>query len=138
MILSHLESNITNLLNSDKSVAICEAEGERLKHLILLVRDGGYGVVVVQTVSGDHYVVATANRNHEGNLAGDTRRWNRECGYHFSLKRADERISASDPNIVVLPDGRIVEIRRTYTTASGFTHWGLSSQQTIPAGYVRL
>jgi hypothetical protein len=136
MILHPLESNIANLLNSDAAVAICQAEGERLKSLILLVRDAGWGLVL-ETASGDHYVIATAHRTQEGNLVGDIRRWNREYGYQFALK-PDEQISAPKENILMLPDGRVVEIRRTFTIALGFTHWALSDRENIPAGYVRL
>jgi hypothetical protein len=31
-----------------------------------------------------------------------------------------------------------VELRRTYTIASGFMHWGLSGCEPLPAGYVRV
>jgi hypothetical protein len=108
------------------------------KRAILLFRDGGYGVVVVQTVSGDHYVVAIANATQEGNLVGDIRRWSRGHGYQFLVKRADERISAPKESVLMLPNGRVIEIRNVYTTAGVFTRWGLSRREPLPAGYVRL
>jgi hypothetical protein len=138
MILTNLESNIVNLLDSDKTVAICHAEGERLKSIVLLVRGAGYGVVVVEGASGDHFVFAFADASHEGNLIGDVRRWSREHGYQFFLKRSKERMSALKEDILMLPDGGVVEISRTYTIASGLTNWGLSGRETMPAGFVQL
>jgi hypothetical protein len=135
MILTPLKSDLAELLNSDYAVAICQAEGERLKSLVLLVRKAGWGVVVVETASGDHHVIAAAHQTHLGNLIGDTRRWNGEHRYRFSLKRADECVSRS-PGDMVLSDGRVVEVRRAYTIASGFTHWALSSRETLPSGYM--
>ena len=138
MILQALDYNVPNLLHSKDAVAICQAEGERLKDLILLVRDAGWRVVVVETVTGDHYVIAAASPVHQGNLIGDTRKWGREHGYQSLLKRAAERISGPEPNVMLLPDGRVVEIRRTFTIASGFTHWALSGREPLSAGYVHL
>ena len=138
MILTPIESNIANLLDSDKTVAICQAGGERLKSIVLLVRDAGWGVVVVETVSGDHFVFAIADASQEGNLVGDIRKWSREHGYQFFLKRSKERMSALKEDILMLPDGRVVKIHRKYTIASGLTNWGLSRQGTTPAGFIRL
>jgi hypothetical protein len=137
MILQTLDYSVANLLHSKDAVAICQAEGERLKDLILLMRDAGWGVVVIESVAGDHYVFAAASPVRQGNLLGDVRKWNRDQGYQFFLKRSDKRISTPKPNVFVLPDGREVEIRRTYTIASGFTHWALPDREPIPAGYVR-
>jgi hypothetical protein len=138
MILTPLKYDLASLLNSNATVVICQADGERLKRLILLLREAGWGVVVVETVAGDHYVVATADPLHQGNLLGDTRRWNREHGYQFFFNRANERISPSQENVFVLPEGSALEIRRTYTIASGFTNWALSGGEPLPDGYVRL
>jgi hypothetical protein len=134
MILTPLKYDLANLFNSDEAVAVCPAEGQRLKNLVLLVRDAGWGVVVVETASGDHYVIARAGRDGERNLLGDTRRWNREHGYRFSVKRADERISTSPEDIMALPDG----VGTVFTRASSFTQWGLSKRQILPESYVRL
>jgi hypothetical protein len=102
------------------------------------VRDAGYGVIVVETASGGHYVIAVADSVHQGNLLGDTRRWCREYGYQFSVKVANERISPAQANIFVLPEDLSSEFRTTYTIASGFTHSGLSGREPLPAGYVRV
>src|ERR1035441_9443718 len=92
MILQLIGYNIPALLNSNLAAAICQVEdGEPLKSLVMLVRETGWGVVVVQTVSGDHFVVATAHRKHQGNLLGDTRRWTREHGYQFFMKLSDDK-----------------------------------------------
>jgi hypothetical protein len=138
LIWTQLDYNVANLLNSDDAVAVCQTDGERLKNLVALVRHAGWGVVVVETVAGDHYLIASADRTHEGNLVGNIRKWNREHGYTFLLKRSDERISTPEPNFVVLPGGRMVEILSTHTLASGFTHWGLSVRESLPHPYVRL
>ncbi len=138
MILTRLDYDVPNLLNSDAAVAISRVEGAGLKRLVFLVREAGYGVIVVETASGDHYVIARAVRRHEGTLVGSTRKWSREHGYQFLLKRADERISALGENILALHDGRNVEIRSTHTLASWLTHWRLSGQEQLHAGYVPL
>lgn len=129
MILAPIEYDLGSLFDSDNEIAICRTSSEHLKSLILLVRGAGYGVIVVETASGDHYVIAVADPVHQGNLIGDSRRWNREHGYQFNFKRAAELSS---------PNGRIVEIARTYTIASGFTHWGLAGSEFLPIGYLAL
>ncbi len=139
MILQLIGYNIPALLNSNLAAAICQVEdGERLKSLVMLVRETGWGVVVVQTVSGDHFVVATAHRKHQGNLLGDTRRWTREHGYQFFMKLSDDKFPTPRPNIFLLPDGREIQIQNVLERASNFTHWGLSLEEQIPAGYVRI
>jgi hypothetical protein len=138
MILQTLDFDIPALFNSDNAVAMCQSEGELLTNLISLVRHAGYGVIVVESDSDDHFVVATTNSTHEGTLIGDTRKWTREHGYRFWIKCADERISAPGENDFSLPDGRVVEIHNIYTTAGVFTRLGLSLRETLPAQYVQL
>ena len=137
MVLQPTEYSVATLFASDHAVAICQTHGEPLKHLILLVREAGWGVVVVETVAGEAYLMATAARIHEGNLRGDTRKWSREQGYHFSLKRSGEQISELQEDVFPLPDGSVVEVRHVFAPASNFTHWGLRDQEDIPDGYVR-
>jgi hypothetical protein len=134
MILTPLKCDLGSLLNSESAVAVCQTEGEGLKKLILMARDAGYGVIVVEMASGDHYVIAVADSMHQGKLLGDTRRWSREHGYQFYFKRADERISTSPGDNIALPDG----IGNVFTRASNFAQWGLSKRQILPESYVRL
>jgi hypothetical protein len=134
MILMPIEYDLANVFNSDKAVAICQTEDDGLKNLILMAHDAGWGGVVVEMASGDHYVIAVADPVHQGNLMGDTRRWNREHGYQFFFKRSDERLSTSSEKLLALPDG----VGNVFTRASSFTQWGLSKRQILPEGYVRL
>ena len=138
MILTHIEYNLANLLDSDDAIAICETGGEELKNLAFLVCEAGWGLIVVETASDGYLVIARADGTHESNLFSDIRRWRLNHGYQFILKRSKERMSTPQENVFVLADGRTVEIRSVYTAAIGFTHWGLSSRERLPAGYVRL
>jgi len=137
MILKRLENNLANVLNSDAAVAICQAGGEDLKNLILLALDAA-GVMVAETVTGDSYAIVTASKLHEGNLVGNVRKWTRQHGYEFFLKRTHERILTIRPNVFVFPNGRELQVMNVWVRASNFTHWGLSQQKTLPRGYVRL
>jgi hypothetical protein len=138
MILQALDFDIPALFKSDNAVAICQSESEPLTNLISMMRHAGYGVIVVESDSEDHFVVATTNSTHESKLIGDTRKWTKEHGYRFWIKRADERISAPGENDFSLPDGRVVEIHNIYTTAGFFTRLGLSLRAALPAQYVQL
>jgi hypothetical protein len=138
MILTPIEYDLANLLDSDDAVALCEIENEGLHHLIFLVCGAGWGAIVVETASGNHFVIARADGTQESNLVWDTRRWSQQYGFQFVLKRSDQRIFTSRENVFVFPDGREVEIRTTYMLASEFTHWRFSGQEQLPAGYVRL
>ena len=66
MILKPLQYNAANLLHSDDAVAIGQADGERLKDLIFLVHDGGWGLLVIETPSDGHFLIFVANRIHQG------------------------------------------------------------------------
>lgn len=136
VILQATEFSIATLFASDHAVAICSTEGERLKNLILLVREADWGVVVVQTVAGETYLIARAASVHQGNLVGDIRKWDRDEGYQFVLKRSHEQLSGPRENVFVLPDGRIIEVQRVLAQAGNLTHWGLHDK-SVPAGYAR-
>ncbi len=138
MILSSLDYDVASLLDSNDAVAICETEGEELKNLVSLVCEAGWGLIVAETPSDGHFVIARASGVHDGTLVGDTRKWNRKHGYRFLVKRSHERISTPEENVLALPDGRLIEIRSTYTAAFGFAKSGLSGREQLPAGYVRL
>jgi hypothetical protein len=138
MILQPLDYNLPNLLHSDDAVAICQIEGDKLKDMIFAVRDRGWGFVVVESTSGEHFLIFAASTVHQGNLVGDVRRWTRELGYQFFVKLSDQEFPSPRPNVFVLPDGREVEILNVLTRASNFTHWGLSQRTILPNGYVRL
>jgi hypothetical protein len=125
MILTHIEYNIAHVLDSDDAVAICETDGAKLKNLVLLVLKAGWGLIVVETASNDHFVIARADGEHENDLVGDARNWSREYGYRFSLKHASERISTPRENSFVLTDGRTVEIRSTYTALRTARRWSV-------------
>jgi hypothetical protein len=114
MILTHIEYNIAHVLDSDDAVAICETEGAALKNLASLVCEAGWGLIVVETGSDDHLVLARADGTHESDLFADTRRWGREYGYQFLLKRSSERMTAPRENVFVSGD-RTIEIHSTYT-----------------------
>ena len=102
MILTSIEFDLSNLLNSDKAVAVCQAQGEHLKSLVFLIRDAGWGVLAIETASDGYYVIAVADAAHQGNLLGDTRRWRRDHGYQFLFKGADERSSTSSDIVGVV------------------------------------
>jgi hypothetical protein len=138
MILQALDFDIPALFNSDNAIAMCQSEGERLTNLISIVRHAEYGVIVVESDSEDHFVIATTASTHEGTLINDTRKWTQEHGYRFWIKRAGERISAPGENDFSLPDGRVVEIHNIYTTVGVFTRLGLSLREALPAQYVKL
>lgn len=138
VILQRLEYDVAKLLHGTDAVAICQAEGEKLKDMILTGREGGWGLVVIETPSAEHWLMFAAALRHEGNLVGDIREWTRQYGYQFFLKRSDESMPMPRDNTFVLTDGREIEIRSVLTRASNFTHWGLSNARTLPAGYVRL
>ncbi len=138
MILTHIEYDIANLLDSDDAIAICEIEGDGLKNLAFLVAEAGWGLILAETPTEEHFVFARADGTHESNLFSDTRRWGREYGFQFFLKRSRERISTPHANVFMVNDGKRVEVRATYTAALGFSHWGLSGLERLPAGYVRL
>ena len=139
MILQPLDYNVANLLHSTDAVAICQLEGEKLKDMILTVREAGWGLVVIETPSNEHFLIFAARSVHEGNLIGDVRRWSRELGHVFILKRSGEELSTPRSDVFALPDGgREVEIRNILTRASNFTHWGLGQRKILPRGYVRL
>lgn len=138
VILQPFDYNVANLLHSTDAVAICQLEGEKLKDMILDVREQDWGLVVVETTSKNHFIIFAASAVHEGNLVGDVRRWGRELGYEFFLKRSSEELSTPRPNIFVLPDGREIEIRDVFKRSSNFTHWGLGQRKILPRGYIRL
>src|SRR5208337_4166081 len=85
------------------------------KSLVQLVQEAGYGVVVVRTTGDDDYVLAIAGRKRQGKLVGDTRKWRRDQGYQFVVKRRDERFLTTKPSHLVLPDGREIQILGTDT-----------------------
>ncbi len=138
MILQRLEYDVANLLHSTNAVAICQAEGEKLKDMILTVRDHGWGLVVIETPSGEHWLIFAASHVHQGNLVGDLRKWTQQFGYEFFLKRSGEELFSPRANSFALSGGREIEIESVLTRASNFTHWGLSNARTVPVGYVRL
>jgi hypothetical protein len=123
MILTPIVYDLANLLDSDDALAFCEIENEGLKHLVFLVCEAGWGVVVVETASGDHFVIARADGAQERNLVGDTRRWSEEHGFRFALKRSNQRISTPRENVFVVPDGREVEMAAAYTAYTAFRHY---------------
>jgi len=136
MILIPIEFNTADLLSSDDAVAIWQVDGDDLKRLILRLHKA-FGVIVAESLAGDHYLTVRAARKQEGNLVGDFRKLG-QYGDPVLLKRSAERISAPAANVLVLRDGRAVAIRRTLTMASLFTHWALHGQNQMPGGYVRL
>jgi hypothetical protein len=138
MILAPIEYDLANLLDSDDALAVCEIENEGLKHLVFLICEAGWGVILVETASGDHFVIARADGTQESNLVSDTRRWSEQYACQFVLKRSDQRIFTSREDVFVFPDGREVGIVTTYTVASGFTHWRQTGRETMPTGHVRL
>jgi hypothetical protein len=125
MILTHIEYNIAHVLDSDDAVAICETEGAALKNLALLVCEAGWGLIVVETASDDHLVLARADGMHESNLFADASRWSREHGYKFRLKRSFERISSPRENTFVVAGDRTVEILSTYTALRTARRWNV-------------
>jgi len=137
MLLQRLEYNVTKLVNSDVPVAICPANGERLKNLVLQVQKARYGVLVVQTAGHDDYVFAIATRKQQGKLVGDARKWKNQ-GYRFVVKRRDEQFLTPRPDVFALPDGQEIETLKTHTVASVFTHRVLLGRKPLPAGYVQL
>jgi hypothetical protein len=138
VILQRLEYSLENLLHSEDAVAICQLEGDKLKNMILDVRDRGWGLIVVEATSGEHFLIFAASAVHQGNLVGDVRRWTRQLGYQFFVKLSAQEFETPRPNVFMLPDHREVKIQNVLTRASNCTHWGLSQRKVLPRGYVRL
>ena len=138
MLLQTFDYDVAKLLRSDAVVAVCRAEGDRLKRLVLLVQQARYGVVVVETADDDYLVIAIAGRRQQVKLANDIRKWSRDPGYQFVLKRSYERFFMPEPNVIAFPDGREIEILGTHTIASVFTHRVHLGRKALPAGYLQL
>ena len=138
MVLEPLQYDVANLLHSEDAVAVCQLEGEKLKNMLLDVRDRGWGLIVVEALSGEHFLIFPASPVHEGNLLGDVRTWTRQLGYQFFVKLSGEEWTTPERNVFALPDGREIEIRNVLTRAGNFTHSGLSQRNVLPNGYVRL
>ena len=138
VILQPLECTFEDLLNSDSAVAICQLAGRNLTDMHLTVTKRGWGSVVVETTDSQQFLIVDASAVHEGNLVGDVRRWTRQYGYQFFVKRAGERFSTPRSNVFGLPDGREIEVRSVFTRAGNFTQWGLIGREVLPDGYVRM
>jgi hypothetical protein len=134
VIFQRLDYDMPSLLRSGETVAICHLEGEKLKDMILTVRERGWGLLVIETPSDEHWLIIAAAPPHEGNLVGDIRKWTQQYGYEFFIKHSGEFISPAREYAFVLPDGREIEIQSILTRASNLTHWGLSKARTLPAG----
>jgi hypothetical protein len=137
MILSPSDSNIATLLQPDKAVAICQAEGQRLKNMILDSLDFGLPCVVLETSTQQHYAVMAVEQKHQGNLIGFIRKQGRE-GYSFLKLFTDEPFPMLRHNMFVPPDCRVIEVQRIMYRASFLTGLGLSKRESLPPDYIRL
>jgi hypothetical protein len=137
VILQQSSYRLANLLHSDDTLALVRAQGDLLKELIIEVWNRGYRHLVIETITGDFYLLVAVGAIQGGNLVGDARRHARS-GLEVVIKRSDEEFETPDDTSFVLPDGRRIEVRRLLIRSSNFTHLGLHNAKVLPKGYVRI
>jgi hypothetical protein len=138
MIFQRTNCDVEDLLNSEGTAVICQAEGDQLKRLVVTVYQRGWRAAVLETNSGQHWFIFTASSRQESIVVDDIRMWSLQYGYSFFLKRFDEELSTPRANAFVLPNGHEVEIRNVLTLVSQSVYLSLSKQKVLPKGYVIL
>ena len=129
---------LSDLLHSFYGVAICQLDPEPLKNIIIELLNRGHRHLVLEATDGSLWLLVAASAINDGNMVGDARRWTRELGRQFYIKRSGEAFETPTPNSFVLPDGRIIEVRSILVRPQTFTCWGLSTLKTLPPKYIRI
>ncbi|MEN6607328.1 MAG: hypothetical protein ABFD60_08780 [Bryobacteraceae bacterium] len=129
---------LSDLLHSGYSVAICQLDPEHLKNTICELWSRRHRHLVLEATDGSLWLLVAASAFNDGNMVGDARRWTRELGRQFYIKRSNEEFEMPTPTSFVLPDGRIIEVRSVLVRPQNFTCWGLSTLKTLPPNYVRI
>lgn len=129
---------LSDLLHSFYGVAVCQLEPEPLKNTIIELLNRGHRHLVLEATDGSLWLLVAASGTNDGNVVGDARRWTRELGRQFFIKRSNEVFETPTPNSFVLPDGRVIEIRSVLVRPQNFTCWGLSTLKTLPPNYIRI
>jgi hypothetical protein len=138
MFLHRLQYPLSNLLHSQDPVALLQLDPDPLKATICELYNRGLRHLVLEDQDGSLWLVATADVIRQGNLIGDARRWSRELGRPFYLKRSDEQWETPTPNSFVLPDGKVIEVRSILARPGNNTCWGLSTLKTLPSNYIEI
>ncbi|HUB78397.1 MAG TPA: hypothetical protein VMB03_06350 [Bryobacteraceae bacterium] len=138
MILEKIKYDVTNLLHSDNSVALCRLEGDALRNLYLDVREWDWTVMVAEGVSGEHWLVFAIGPARQGNLVGAVREWTRNLGFQFFVKAAADRWETPRPNTFTLPNGVEVQISAVFSRCQNNTQYILSQRDVLPEGYLRI
>lgn len=128
---------LSDLLHSAYGLAVCQLAPEPLKATNCELWNRGHRHLVLEAMDGSYWLLA-ATAIHEGNLTGDARRWTKELGQQFFIKRSNEEFETPMPNSFTLPDGRVIEVRSVLVRPQNFTCWGLSMLTTLPPNYVRI
>lgn len=129
---------VSDLLHSFYGIAVCQLDPEPLKATICELWNRGHRHLVLEAADGSLWLVVAASGTNDGNMVGDARRWTRELGKPFFIKRSNEEFPTPTPNSFTLPDGRTVEICSVLVRPQNFTCWGLSTLKTLPPNYIRL
>lgn len=129
---------LSDLLHGFDGVAVCQLDPEPLKNTICELLNRGHRHLVLEATDGSLWLLVAASITNDGNVVGDARRWTRELGRQFFIKRSNEKFETPSPNSFVLPDGRTIEVRSVLVTPQNFTCWGLSTLKTLPPNYTRI
>jgi hypothetical protein len=97
---------LSHLLRSIYGVAVCQLDPEPLKSIIVERWNRGHRYLVPEASDGSVWLLVAASALNDGNVVGDARRWTREPGRPFFIKRSNEAFEMPAPDSFVLPDGR--------------------------------
>lgn len=129
---------LSHLLHSFYGIAVCQLAPEPLKATICELWNRGHRHRVLEATDGSLCLLIAASAINDGNLVGDARRWTRELGRQFYIKRSNEAFETPTPNSFMLPDSRVIEVRSILVRPQNFTCWGLSTLKTLPPNYIRI
>ena len=129
---------LSDLLHSGYGLAVCQLDPEPLKNTICELLNRGHRHLVLEDVGGSLWLLIAASAFNDGNVVGDARRWTRELGRQFYIKRSNEAFETPTPNSFMLPYGRSIEVRSVLVRPQKFTCWGLSTLKTLPPNYIRI
>jgi hypothetical protein len=129
---------LSDLLHSVIDVAVCQLDPEPLKATICELLSRGHRHLVLEAQDGSLWLPVAARAINDSNVVGDARRWTRELGRQFYIKRSNEAFETPTTNSFVLPDGRVIEVRSVLVRPQNFTCWGLSTLKTLPPNSIRI
>ena len=115
---------LANLLHSSDGVALCKLEPEPLKDLIIELGNRGHQHLVLDATDGTLWLLVASDSIREGNLVGDARRWGREQGHQFFIKRTREEFETPTEDSIVLPGGEVIQVQAIYVRPGNLTRWG--------------